>query len=239
MAIWWAVFSIPIWLWVEEPKIHKSVGVIKSIGLGWTQLKGTLKEIKHLKVVATFLLAYWFYIDGVDTIVRMAVDVGATLGFPDSALIGALLMVQFIAFPCAMFFAWFSKKIGIKNAIMVGITGYGVITLLGYFMTEVWHFFALAGMIGLFQGGIQALSRSLYTRIIPKEKAAEFFGFYNMLGKFAAVIGPFMMGYITIVTGNVRYGILSIMVLFIIGGFFLLKVNLSEGEKMAKDYLAK
>ncbi|MEE9572856.1 MAG: MFS transporter, partial [Candidatus Neomarinimicrobiota bacterium] len=109
----------------------------------------------------------------------------------------------------------------------------------GYSMTEVWHFFALAAMIGFFQGGIQALSRSLYTRIIPKDKSAEFFGFYNMLGKFAAVIGPFMMGYITIVTGNVRYGILSIMILFIIGGFLLLKVNLKEGEKMAKEYLAK
>jgi UMF1 family MFS transporter len=122
---------------------------------------------------------------------------------------------------------------------MVGILGYGIITLLGYFMTEVWHFFALATMIGLFQGGIQALSRSLYTRIIPNDKSAEFFGFYNMLGKFAAVIGPFMMGYITIVTGNIRYGILSIMILFIIGGFLLLKVNLKEGEKMAKEYLAK
>ncbi len=239
VGVWWAVFSIPIMLWVEEPKIHTSVGVFKSVKLGWKQLMGTLKEIKHLKVVATFLLAYWFYIDGVDTIVRMAVDVGATLGFPDSALIGALLMVQFIAFPCALLFAWFSKKIGIKNAIMVGILGYGFITLLGYFMNEVWHFFALAAMIGLFQGGIQALSRSLYTRIIPKDKSAEFFGFYNMLGKFAAVIGPFMMGYITIVSGNIRYGILSVMVLFIIGGLLLLKVNLSEGEKMAKEYLAK
>lgn len=239
VAVWWAVFSIPIMLWVEEPKIYKSVGVFKSVKLGWVQLRGTLKEIKHLKVVGTFLLAYWFYIDGVDTIVRMAVAVGDDLGFPSSALIGALLMVQFIAFPCALFFGWFSKKIGIKNAIMVGIVGYGFITLLGYFMTEVWHFFALAGMIGLFQGGIQALSRSLYTRLIPAEKAAEFFGFYNMLGKFAAVIGPFMMGYITIVTGNVRYGILSILILFIIGGFFLLKINLSEGEKMAKEYLAK
>lgn len=239
VAVWWAVFSIPIMLWVKEPKIHKSVGVIKSVGLGWKQLLGTLKEIKHLKVVGLFLFAYWFYIDGVDTIVRMAVDYGATLGFPDSALITALLMVQFIAFPCALFFSWYAKKIGVKQAIMTGIVGYGVITLLGYFMTEVWHFFALAGMIGLFQGGIQALSRSLYTRLIPAEKAAEFFGFYNMLGKFAAVLGPFMMGYITLVTGNIRYGILSILILFIIGGFLLLKVNIEEGEKMAKEYLAK
>ena len=239
VAVWWAVFSIPIYLWVEEPKIHKSVGVIKSIGLGWKQLVSTLKEIKHLKVVALFLFAYWFYIDGVDTIVRMAVDYGATLGFPDSALITALLMVQFIAFPCALLFAWYANKIGVKKAIMTGIVGYGIITFLGYFMTEVWHFFALAGMIGLFQGGIQALSRSLYTRLIPKEKAAEFFGFYNMLGKFAAVIGPFMMGYITVVTGNIRYGILSILLLFIIGGFLLIRVDIEEGEKMAKEYLAK
>ena len=239
VAVWWAVFSIPIFLWVEEPKIHKSVGVIKSIGLGWKQLVSTLKEIKHLKVVALFLFSYWFYIDGVDTIVRMAVDYGATLGFPDSALITALLMVQFIAFPCALLFAWYANKIGVKKAIMTGIVGYGIITFLGYFMTEVWHFFALAGMIGLFQGGIQALSRSLYTRLIPKEKAAEFFGFYNMLGKFAAVIGPFMMGYITVVTGNIRYGILSILLLFIIGGFLLIRVDIEEGEKMAKEYLAK
>ncbi len=239
VAIWWAVFSIPIMLWVEEPKIHEPVGVFKSVGLGWKQLRDTLKDIKHLKVVGLFLFAYWFYIDGVDTIVRMAVDYGATLGFPDSALISALLMVQFIAFPCALLFSWYSKKIGVKQAIMTGIVGYGIITFLGYFMTSVLHFYVLAGMIGLFQGGIQALSRSLYTRLIPVEKAAEFFGFYNMLGKFAAVIGPFMMGTITLITGNIRFGILSILVLFIIGGLLLLKVNIEEGEKMAKEYLAK
>ncbi len=239
VAIWWAVFSIPIFLWVEEPKIYKKVGIIKSINLGWKQLADTVRDIKHLKVVGLFLFAYWFYIDGVDTIVRMAVDIGVTLGFDDSALIIALLMVQFIAFPCTLLFAKYSNKVGLKKAIMTGIIGYGVITFLGYFMTQTWHFFILAGMIGLFQGGIQALSRSLYTRLIPKEKAAEFFGFYNMLGKFAAVIGPFMLGTITIVTGNVRLGILSILILFIIGGFLLLKVNIEEGEKMAREYLAK
>jgi UMF1 family MFS transporter len=233
VAIWWAVFSIPIWLWVDEPKIYEKTGIIEAVGLGWQQLKHTLQDIKSLKIVGLFLLAYWFYIDGVDTIVRMAVDYGATLGFPDSSLILALLMVQFIAFPCALLFSWYASKIGTKQAIMTGIIGYGVITFLGYFMTEVWHFYTLAALIGLFQGGIQALSRSLYTRIIPANKSAEFFGFYNMLGKFAAVIGPFMMGTITLLTGNIRLGILSILILFVVGGVLLLKVNIKEGEKIA------
>lgn len=239
VAVWWAVFSIPVAIWVKEPEIHESVGIVSAVGLGWKQLTNTLKEIRHLKVVGIFLLAYWFYIDGVDTIVRMAVDYGATLKFPDSALITALLMVQFICFPCALLFSLLAKKIGVKQSVMVGIIGYGIITFLAYFMSQEWHFYTLAALVGLFQGGIQALSRSLYTRIIPEEKAAEFFGFYNMLGKMAAVIGPAMMGTITLLTGNIRYGILSILALFILGGFFLLKVNIEEGSRMAREYLAK
>ena len=239
VAVWWAVFSIPVAIWVKEPEIHESVGIVSAVSLGWKQLKQTFKEIRHLKVVGIFLLAYWFYIDGVDTIVKMAVDYGVTLKFPDSALITALLMVQFIAFPCALLFSLLSKKIGVKQSVMAGIIGYGIITFLAYFMSQMWHLYTLAALVGLFQGGIQALSRSLYTRIIPKEKSAEFFGFYNMLGKFAAVIGPAMMGTITLMTGNIRYGIISIVLLFILGGFFLMKVNIEEGSKMAHEYLSK
>ena len=239
VAVWWAVFSIPVAIWVKEPEIHESVGIVSAVSLGWKQLKQTFKEIRHLKVVGIFLLAYWFYIDGVDTIVKMAVDYGVTLKFPDSALITALLMVQFIAFPCALLFNLLSKKIGVKQSVMTGIIGYGIITFLAYFMSQMWHLYTLATLVGLFQGGIQALSRSLYTRIIPKEKSAEFFGFYNMLGKFAAVIGPAMMGTITLMTGNIRYGIISIVLLFILGGFFLLKVNIEEGSRMAREYLSK
>ena len=239
VAVWWAVFSIPVVIWVKEPEIHESVGTVSAVRLGWKQLKLTFKEIRHLKVVGTFLLAYWFYIDGVDTIVKMAVDYGVTLKFPDSALITALLMVQFIAFPCALFFNLLSKKIGVKQSVMTGIIGYGIITFLAYFMSQIWHLYTLAALVGLFQGGIQALSRSLYTRIIPKEKSAEFFGFYNMLGKFAAVIGPAMMGTITLMTGNIRYGIISIVLLFILGGYFLMKVNIEEGSQMAREYLSK
>ena len=239
VAIWWAVFSIPVAIWVKEPEIHESIGIVSAVSLGWKQLRNTFKEIRHLKIVGIFLLSYWFYIDGVDTIVKMAVDYGVTLKFPDSALITALLMVQFIAFPCALLFNLLSQKIGIKQSIMTGIIGYVIITLLAFIMSQMWHLYTLAALVGLFQGGIQALSRSLYTRIIPKEKAAEFFGFYNMLGKFAAVIGPAMVGTITLITGNIRYGIISIVLLFILGGLFLLKVNIEEGSRMAREYLSK
>lgn len=239
VGVWWALFSIPVFLWVEEPKIYEKVNFGAAIGQGFVQLRNTFDEIRHLKTVGIFLLAYWLYIDGVDTIIRMAVDYGLSLGFPDQALITALLIVQFIAFPATLAYSWLASKINPKRAIMLGILGYGCITFLGYFMTAVWHFYTLAVMVALFQGGVQALSRSLYTRIIPADKSAEFFGFYNMLGKFAAVIGPGLMGTVTLLTGNIRWGILSLLVLFVLGAFFLIKVNISEGERMAREYLAK
>jgi len=239
VAVWWAVFSIPVMLWVEEPRNYESAGVVDAVTQGLQQLRHTFKEIRNLKVVGLFLLAFWFYMDGVDTIIRMAVDYGMSLGFPSNSLITALLMVQFIAFPATLLYYWIGTKTGIKPAIFISIIAYGMITVLGFLMSEIWHFYALAAAVGLFQGGIQALSRSLYTRIIPADKAAEFFGFYNMLGKFAVVIGPVLMGGVALATGNIRYGILSVLILFILGGFFLSKVNIEEGEKMAREYLSK
>ncbi len=233
VAVWWAVFTIPLILFVPEPKNYENIDFNNAIRMGWVQLVQTFKEIRNMKVVGTFLLAYWFYIDGVDTIIRMAVDYGMSLNFPGESLIIALLIVQFVAFPSALIYGWLASKIGAKTGIMIGITAYSFITLLGYFMTEAWHFYVLAILIGLFMGGIQALSRSLYTRIIPPEKSAEFFGFYNMLGKFAAIIGPALMGTIALVTGSARLSILSILLLFILGAFFLNKVDVKEGKRLA------
>jgi len=233
VAVWWAVFTIPLILFVPEPKNYDTVDFKNAVRMGWIQLVQTFKEIRNMKVVGTFLLAYWFYIDGVDTIIRMAVDYGMSLNFPGESLIIALLIVQFVAFPAALIYGWLASKIGTKTAIMVGIIAYSFITLLGYFMTEAWHFYVLAILIGLFMGGIQALSRSLYTRIIPPAKSAEFFGFYNMLGKFAAIIGPALMGTIALATGSARLGILSILLLFILGAFFLNKVDIEEGKRLA------
>ena len=237
VAVWWAVFTIPILLFVPEPKNKNSVPLLHALKAGAKQLKQTFNRIREMKVIGIFLLAYWFYIDGVDTIIRMAVKMGSSLGFEAGDLIVALLMVQFIAFPAALAYNWFAQKIGTKNAVFVAIGGYAVITFLAYFMNDRLHFFALAGLIGLFQGGIQALSRSLYARLIPVGKEGEFFGFYNMLGKFAAVIGPVLMGWVTLATGSVRLGILSILILFILGALLLMKVDFEEGERLAKEFV--
>jgi MFS transporter, UMF1 family len=238
VAVWWTIFSVPIFLFVKEPKLVHAVPIRQAFLMGWKQLVDTFREIRHLKIVGLFLLAYWLYIDGVDTIIRMAVSYGDSLGFDSGILISALLITQFVAFFGSLGYVWFAKKIGVKESILVGIGAYCIITLLGYFMNQSWHFLALAIAIGLFQGGIQAMSRSLYTRIIPKRKAAEFFGFYNMLGKFAAVVGPVLMGTIGYLAGSQRLGILSILLLFIAGGFLLMRVNITEGEIVARKYLA-
>ncbi|MCD6337349.1 MAG: MFS transporter [Candidatus Marinimicrobia bacterium] len=250
VAIWWALFSIPIFLVVKEPKFEtNNLNVFQTIKAGWLQLISTFKEIQHLKVVGTFLLAYWFYIDGVDTIIRMAISIGTALEFPSSALIVALLIVQFVAFGGSLLYSLLAKKIGAKQSLYVGIVAYAVITLIGFFMNQVWHFYALAVAVGLFQGGIQAISRSLYSRIIPVNKSAEFYGFFNLLGKFAAVIGPSLMAVVALLTRNagditiggmqlenmgIRYGVLSILALFLIGGLLLRRVDIEKGKEEAK-----
>ena len=236
VAVWWGVFTIPLLLFVPEPQISDSLPLVRAISAGYRQLRITFTQIRQLKVIGMFLLAYWLYIDGVDTIIRMSVKMGSSLGFEAGDLITALLMVQFIAFPAALGYNWFASKIGTKKAVLIAIGGYSVVTLLAYFMTVKLHFYILAALIGLFQGGVQALSRSLFTRLVPRGKEAEFFGFYNMLGKFAAVIGPIMMGWVTLATGNVRLGILSILILFISGALLLQKVDFEEGERLAKTF---
>ena len=186
-------------------------------------------------MVFLFLLAYWFYIDGVHTIMRMAVDYGLALGFPSDSLIVALLITQFVGFPCALLFGYLGERIGPKSGIFIGIGCYCGVTVGGYFMQEVWHFYALACAIGLVQGGLQALSRSLYTRIIPANKAGEFFGFYGILGKFASVMGPLLMGYTAMATGDSRLSLLVIVILFIIGGALLSQVNEPAGREIARE----
>jgi len=224
-AVWWAVFAIPLFLFVREQGATARSGWVSAVRGGLSQLAATFRELRGIRTVGLFLLAYWLYIDGVDTIIRMAVDYGMALGFGRSGLILALLITQFVGFPAAIAFGRIGARLGARTGILIGIGVYVAVTVWAFFMDSTWEFYALAVTIGLVQGGVQALSRSFYARLIPPEKSAEFFGFYNMLGKFAAVIGPVLMGWVGVVTGNPRLAILSIVVLFVGGGTLLLFVK--------------
>ncbi len=234
VAVWWAVFSLPVFLFVKEPHVEERSSGWHAVARGFRQLVHTFHEVRKLKVVMLFLLGYWLYIDGVDTIVRMAVDYGMSIGFDSNGLIIALLITQFVGFPAAIAFGRIGEKAGPKAGIFIGIGAYVLVTVWASLMRNEWEFYALAVSIGLVQGGVQSLSRSLYARIIPANKSAEFFGFYNMLGKFAAVIGPIMMGWIGKVSGSPRIGLLSIVLLFVTGAALLWRVRVDEGIRMAQ-----
>lgn len=238
VGLWWAFFTIPIMLFVNEPRGAAALHGKLAVRSGIVQVMDTFREIRSLKHIFIFLVAYWLYIDGVDTIVRMAVDYGMSIGFDSDGLIMALLITQFVGFPAAIAFGWLGGKIGAKRGIYLAIGVYICIAVWGAFMRQPGEFYALAVAIGLVQGGIQALSRSFYARLIPADKTAEFFGFYNMLGKFAVVIGPLLMAGVGLLAKNMgmassaasRVGICSVVLLFILGGVLLAFVDESGAE---------
>jgi UMF1 family MFS transporter len=225
VSIWWAVFSIPLFLFVKEKPTSSRVSLLNSIGKGLRQFVATFHQIRALRNVWLFLLAYWLYIDGVDTVVRMAVDYGLSIGLESNHLIAALLLTQFVGFPAAIGFGYLGKHLGTRQGIYIALTIYVLVTGLAYFIDSVWEFYLLAGMIGLVQGGVQSLSRSFYADIIPASQPAEFFGFYNMMGKSAALLGPLLVGLIVLYSGDHRLGMLSLIVLFVAGGILLTKVE--------------
>ena len=257
VALWWGTFTIITIAWVPEPESGKNESTENSVREGFNQLYRTFQEIRHLKTVLLFLLAYWFYIDGVDTIVKMAVDYGITIGFESNDLIIALLIVQFVGFPAALIFGRLGEHWGVRPSIFLAIGVYIAVTIWGSMMREKYEFYVLAVVIGLVQGGIQALSRSYYSRLIPKNQVAEYFGFYNMLGKFAAILGPVLMGVVGLIMRNLlmpespsaeqliqvgqdaaRWSIASIIVLFVIGAVLFYFVDEEKGLIEA-DYLSK
>jgi UMF1 family MFS transporter len=254
VAFWWGLFTLFTIAWVPEDKSPAKVKKGESIiAAGIKQLVNTFKKVRHLKTVFLFLLAYWFYIDGVDTIIRMAVDYGLSLGFESNDLIVALLLVQFVGFPAALMFGKLGERWGVRKAVYLAIGIYMCITIWGTMMTRKEEFYVLAAVIGLVQGGIQALSRSYYSRLIPKNQAAEYYGFYNMLGKFAAIIGPTLIGIVGLMVrrmlmppsptaeqlvsiGQVasRWSIGSILILFILGMVLFYFVDEEKGKEQAK-----
>lgn len=233
VALWWVVFALPLLRYVPEPPALGSGVGWGALRAGARQLRDTVHHLRALKVAGTFLLAYWLYIDGVDTIVRMAVDYGLALGFAAKDMILALLLTQFVGFPAAIVFGRLGARLGPKPGIFIGLAVYVVIISWAHSLTERWEFYGIAIAIALVQGGVQSLSRSLYARLIPSEKAGEFFGFYNMLGKFAAVLGPALIGVTSWLTHSPRVSILVLLILFVAGAVLLLRVDVREGERRA------
>lgn len=222
-AVWWFIFTIPMLKNVKqvyyiEPSKHP---VKESL----ERLYKTFRNAKEYKNIFLFLIAYFFYIDGVSTIIKMAGTYGMDVGIKDNALMIVLLVVQFVAFPFAILYGKLAKKFSARTMLLVGVAIYTLITMYAYFIKSEMDFWILAILVGSSQGGVQALSRSFFGKIIPKDKSAEFFGLYNILGRFSAVIGPFLIAIVTQFTGNSRLGVFSLVVLFIIGGFILTKVR--------------
>lgn len=221
VAVWWFVFAIPLLRQRAALATGPSIGLARAAREGFAELLRTFREVRKYRPVILFLLAYWMYIDGVNTIMKMAVDYGLALGFPASSLITAILMIQFIGFPLTLLFGWLGDRVSPLLGIFVAIVVYTAVTFYAVLMTNVTEFYVMSAAIGCVQGAIQAMSRSYYSRLIPADRASEFFGFYNMMGKFASVLGPFLMAATAAITGNSRLAILSVAILFVAGAIML------------------
>jgi UMF1 family MFS transporter len=235
VALWWAVFTIPVILWVPEPGHKPSQPLTTMWHEAIQALRLTARQVRQLPHTVQFLIAYWCYIDGVDTIVRMAVDYGLALGFAASDLMVALLLTQLIGFPAALGFGYLGTRFGAKPILLLAIGGYLGIVIAASQLQDVYGFYGLAMAIGLIQGGIQALSRAFFARLIPPGRGAEFFGFFNMVGKFAAVLGPALIAITAALTDDSRLSLLPVALLFILGGALLWRVDPKVGQADAQN----
>jgi MFS transporter, UMF1 family len=236
VAIWWAVFSIPLFRQVAEPPASgiRAAGVNPVTG-GLRRLGQTFREIRRYRELLKFIIAFWLYNDGIGTIIKMATIYGAEIGIGTTDLVGALLLTQFVGIPFSILFGKLARRIGTKPSIFLGLGVYTLISIAGYFMSEAWHFWVLAGTVGLVQGGSQALSRSLFGAMVPRTRTAEFFGFYDVSAKVAGIAGPFLFAIVGQLTGSSRLSIISLVVFFIGGGLILATVDEKEGIRVARE----
>jgi UMF1 family MFS transporter len=233
VGIWWAVFSVPLFRHVPEPVATAPPELIHPVRAGFQRLARTFRDIRKYRELTKFLVAFWLYSDGIGTIIKMAAIYGTEIGIDKASLIGSLVLVQFIAIPCTMAFASLAGVLGTRRAIFLGLGIYCLVAVFGYFMAEAWHFWVLAVMVATAQGGVQALSRSLFGKMIPKAKAAEFFGFYSVSSKFAGIVGPFLFAVVSQISGTSRLSVFALISFFIAGGVLLARVNIEEGMRVA------
>jgi MFS transporter, UMF1 family len=237
VAVWWVLFSLPLFRRVPEPPAiiepDEQPGA-NPVVTAFTRLGETFRELRSYRDAFLMLLAFLIYNDGIQTIIKMATAYGTELGIGQNALITAILLVQFVGIPCSFLFGMMATRIGAKRAIFLGLLAYTAISVLGYFMKTATHFFVLAGLVGMVQGGTQALSRSLFASMIPHHKSGEFFGFFSVFEKFAGIFGPLIFAGTIAVSGSSRNAILSVILFFGVGALLLLRVDVSEGQRAAR-----
>jgi UMF1 family MFS transporter len=237
VAVWWLVFSWPLFRRVPEPPARLEADEWAGqnpVRVALTRLSETFRELRGYRQAFLMLLAFLIYNDGIQTIIKMATAYGTELGIGQSALIGAILLVQFVGIPCSFLFGAMAGRIGAKQALFAGLLIYAVISVLGYYMKTAAHFYALAGLVGLVQGGTQALSRSLFASMVPPHKSGEFFGFFSVFEKFAGIFGPLIFAGTIAATGSSRNAILSIIAFFAVGAAILAFVDPEEGQREAR-----
>jgi MFS transporter, UMF1 family len=237
VAVWWVLFSLPLFRRVAEPPatIEPDETVAGNpVVTAFTRLAETFRELRSYRHAFLMLLAFLIYNDGIQTIIKMATAYGTELGIGQSALIAAILLVQFVGIPCSFLFGILAGRIGAKRALFLGLLAYAAISVLGYFMRTAAHFFVLAGLVGLVQGGTQALSRSLFASMIPQHKSGEFFGFFSVFEKFAGIFGPLIYAGTIALTGSSRNAILSVIAFFAVGAVLLSRVDVKAGQRAAR-----
>lgn len=237
VAVWWVLFSIPLFRRVPEPEVRlltdaeRDMGSLRAAG---TRLRGTLDQLRRYRHAFVMLVAFLIYNDGIGTIIRMATVYGTELGIDQTVMIASIVIVQFVGIPFAFLFGMLAGRIGAKRAIFLGLAVYVGISILGYYMTTATHFIVLAMLVGMVQGGTQALSRSLFGSIIPAHESGEFFGLFAVFEKFAGIIGPAVFALMIALTGSSRGAVLSVIAFFVVGGALLLLVDVDEGRKTAR-----
>jgi UMF1 family MFS transporter len=238
VSLWWALFSLPLFFRVPEPprqiEADETAGA-NPFRIAVRRVGETLRELRGYKQAFLMLVAFLIYNDGIQTIVKMATAYGTEIGISQGSLIAAVVLVQFVGVPFAFLFGRLAGKVGAKPAIFFGLVVYAGISILGYFMQTATHFFILAGLVGMVQGGTQALSRSLFASMIPAHKSGEFFGFYSVFEKFAGIFGPLLFDVAITATGSSRNAILSVIAFFIVGAILLSRVDVAAGQAIARQ----
>jgi UMF1 family MFS transporter len=238
VSVWWAVFSVPLFRRVSEPPRTLEPGEaegMNSLAVGFGRVVGTLGEIRRHKQVFLFLVAFWFYNDGIGSIIKLAAIFAAEIGISTPHILLTFLAVQFLGIPFTFAFGWLAGRIGAKRGLMLALVVYLGICVIGYNVRTPAHFFAMGLAVATVQGGAQALSRSIFASIVPRSKSSQFFGFFSVSAKFAGIFGPLLFGLVGAVMGSSRPAILSLVVFFVVGIACLSSLDLEEGRRVASE----